>query len=100
MKYLTFTTTSLVTLAGRNDKDAINWDALGTSADLINLTSLRNSVQETGVDGTTYFLPVGDETKANAFIAKCSGYGISAEMIEQAEAESRINAIVASQAQE
>ncbi len=97
MKYLTLNTMSLVTLAGRNDEEAINWGAIGTSADLINLTPLRNSVQEIGKDGPTYFLPIADEIAAQTFIAKCAQYGITAELISQTEAETRINTILASQ---
>jgi hypothetical protein len=86
MKYLHIKTNSLVDLVGRNDKDQIDWLAIGTSAKLINLNEV--SVGQHNAEGITcYVLPVADETKALNFIAtECETYGIEAELLEETEA--------------
>ena len=87
MKYLHIKTNSLVDLVGRNSKDQIDWEVIGTNAKLINLNGLSTGQHDaTGV--TCYVLPIADETKALNFIAtECVTYNIEAELFSEADAQ-------------
>lgn len=87
MKYLTLETNALVDLVGRNAKQGIDWESIGTNAKLINLSPINNTVTNVETKGTIYLLPITDETKANKFIIECAKYDIEAKLITLEEAQ-------------
>jgi hypothetical protein len=88
MLYLTLETNSLVDIVGRNSKDAIDWELIGTNAKTINLSPIRNAITNIETEKTIYLLPIINQTKADSFIVECATYEIVATMITQEDAES------------
>jgi len=87
MMYLKVETNSLVDLAGRNAKESIDWEGIGTNAKAINLSPIRNSIANKDTKVAIYFLPVVEQGKADLFIEVCAQYGVVASIITQEEAE-------------
>ena len=87
MNYLKIETNSLVDLVGRNSKNAIDWEKIGTNAKAINLSPIRNQIAniETGV--TITILPIIESGKSELFIQECAQWGVIAEVITQQQAE-------------
>lgn len=87
MMYLTLETNALVDIVGRNSKNAIDWEVIGTTAKTINLSPIRNAITNIETNVTIYLLPILNQTNADAFIIECSNYSIVATMISRADAE-------------
>lgn len=84
MQYIFLETKSLVTLVGRKANDKIDWEAMGTSADLINLSDIRLSKTNEENNKITYLLPIDNIDAANQFKQKCADkYNIDVEIIDE-----------------
>jgi len=90
MMYLKVETNSLVDLVGRNSKDSIDWEAIGTNAKAINLSPVRNSIANKDTKAAIYFLPVIEQGKADMFIQECTQYGVAASIITQAKVDTAL----------
>ena len=86
MNYIEIETNSLVTLVGRyNNK--IDWDVMGTSADLINLAQNKFAGRVNGKDALYYVLPINDLAKAESFCsAILNSYGVTANILTNEQA--------------
>ena len=87
MTYLKVATNSLVDLTGRNSKESIDWESIGTNAKAINLSPIRNQIADKVTNVSIYLLPVVDSAKAELFTLECAKYGVSVEIITQVDAE-------------
>ena len=87
MMYLTLETNSLLDLAGRGSRGSIDWEGIGTNAKAINLSPIRNAIQNKETKTTIYFLPIVEQGKADLFIEECKVYGVAASMVTQKEAK-------------
>jgi len=87
MRYLHFTTRSLIDLVPNYKGGSFPWEQLGTSARAINLDKIDGgNATETPEDGTAYLLPIVNESACNSFIDNIKQYGISAEILTEEEA--------------
>lgn len=86
MNYLKVETNSLVDLAGRA-KNGIDWDKMGTNAKAINLSPIRNQIQNKVTNINITMVPVIESGKAEMFIQECKQWGVEASIITQEEAE-------------
>ncbi len=90
MNYIEIATPSLVSIVGRyNNK--IDWNAMGTSAELINLTRDKFVGRVDGIEGIYYILPVDNVENANNFIAKAyNDFGIIVNLLDESTAKIKI----------
>ena len=86
MNYIEIETNSLVTLVGRyNNK--IDWANMGTSADIINLSSNKFAGRVNGKNGLYYVLPINNVEKATTFCSSIfNTYGIIANVLTEEQA--------------
>jgi hypothetical protein len=83
MNYIVLSTHSLVTLVGRNEKDQIAWENMGTNADLINLTYQKFSACVNVEQGIYYILPINNIQVATEFAGRIlNDYGITASIVD------------------
>ncbi len=85
MKYITLETKSLVDLIGRNEKDKIDWEKIGTNANTINLDDLSFTVIKN--DKIIYLIPVLDEKKAKIFLENARQFNVEVKILDKKQAE-------------
>lgn len=92
MKFLQFETNSLSTLA-EDLQGAEIWGKIGTSAKMINLHDLAVGLMNPETKKISYVLPVVNEAQAGVFQTECNQYGITVNIIEEATAQVKVDAL-------
>jgi hypothetical protein len=87
MNYIELRTNNLVVLVGRNEKDMIDWHAMGTNSDLINLNEIKIADVERSTGKVYYLLPISDLDKALSFASNMlENYNIVVNILSEEEA--------------
>lgn len=92
MNYISLETNSLVTVVGRNKDGKIDWDRMGTNADLINLSDIKLSRINTKTNIMAYVLPIDNLDSANTFEEYCFYvHGLDVQILNEQAAKELIN---------
>jgi hypothetical protein len=88
MNYIYLETNSLVTIVGRNSDNKINWDRLGTNADLINLNTVKVCKTRADSNVMAYLLPIDNRKNAESFKEYAfEKYDIEVLILDETEAK-------------
>lgn len=91
MNYINLETNSLATLVGRKKDGKIDWAAMGTSADLINLSDIKMSKTNLDNNIMMYVLPINNLDAANIFKQHClDNFNVEVSIIDEETAKQLI----------